>query len=443
MGALAAGLGTPGPVAMNPSIGRAYHTCRVTGGQLPGPAASESDTSSIALRVILYTGKGGVGKTTVSAATAVRCAQLGYRTVVLSTDLAHSLSDSFDRPLNAEPIELAPNLWGQESDIYFNLDRYWNTVQKWINALFAWRGVDEMVAEELAVLPGMDELANLLWIETHARSGKFDVMIVDCAPTGETLRLLSFPEIARWWVEKLLPVHRRMASVLRPVLRTWTGMPLPSDEVYDSVQDLFVQLDEMHALLVDPERTTVRLVLNPEKMVIKESRRTYTYLSLFGYPTDLVVCNRVLPSRVDDPYFAGWKDLHARYLEQIHDSFAPIPIVEVPLMGSEVTGLEALGQLAEALYGEDDPTRVHFQGQTQTIEQGENESILRLRLPFTSREQVHLLTAGDELVVHVGQHKRNVVLPRALVGLEPLGARFEGDSLSVRFAKQKEAHSGR
>ena len=178
---------------------------------------------------------------------------MGYRTVVLSTDLAHSLADSFDTKLGPEPTPLAENLWGQESDIYYNLDLYWKTVQNWINALFAWRGVDEMVAEELAVLPGMDELANLLWIDAHNQSGQFDVMIVDCAPTGETLRLLSFPEIARWWVDKLLPVHRRMAKVLRPVVRTWVGMPLPGRRVYDSVQDLFIHLDEMHATLVDPE----------------------------------------------------------------------------------------------------------------------------------------------------------------------------------------------
>src|SRR5947208_2125027 len=248
------------------------------------------------MRVMLYTGKGGVGKTTVSAATAVPCAEMGDRTVVLSTDLAHSLSDSFDARLGPEPVLLAENLWAQESDIYYNLDRYWNKVQGWINALFAWRGVDEMVAEELAVLPGMDELANLLWIDTHARSDLFDVIIVDCAPTGETLRLLSFPEIARWWVEKLLPVHRRVASVLRPVMRTWIGMPLPTDEVYDSVQDLFRQLDEMHAMLVDPERTTVRLVLNAEKMVIRESQLTYTYLNLFGYPEHPVRWKLVTPA---------------------------------------------------------------------------------------------------------------------------------------------------
>ena len=389
------------------------------------------------MRVMLYTGKGGVGKTTISAATAVRCAQQGHRTVVLSTDLAHSLSDSFDVKLGPEPVPLAENLWAQESDIYYNLDLYWKTVQKWINALFAWRGVDEMVAEELAVLPGMDELANLLWIDTHRKSGQYDVMIVDCAPTGETLRLLSFPEIARWWVEKLLPVHRRMANVLRPVVRTWIGMPLPDNEVYDSVQDLFFQLDDMHATLVDSDTTTVRLVLNPERMVIKEAQRTYTYLNLFGYPTDLVVCNRLLPKHVNDPYFAEWKASQAVYREQVEESFAPLPIVDVPLFGKEIVGMDALAELAAAVYGDSDPTEIRYRGRTVTTEQVNGEYLLKLRVPFTAKGDVHLLTSGDELVVHVGSQKRNVTLPRALVGLPTRGAKLEGDTLVIRFAKDR------
>jgi arsenite-transporting ATPase len=388
---------------------------------------------------MLYTGKGGVGKTTVSAATAVRCAQRGYRTVVLSTDLAHSLADSFDTKLGPEPQLIADNLWAQESDIYYNLDRYWHTVQKWINALFAWRGVDELVAGELAVLPGMDELANLLWIDTHQKSGKFDVIIVDCAPTGETLRLLSFPEIARWWVEKLLPLHRRMAAIARPVVRTWIGMPLPEDEVYASVQDLFEQLDGMHAALVDPDTTTVRLVLNPEKMVIKEAQRTYTYLNLFGYPTDLVICNRVLPASVQDEYFSEWKAAQAGYRAQVEENFAPLPIVDVPLFGKEIVGLPALSEMAQAVYGDYDPTEIRFRGRTQSTEQTDTEYILRLRLPFAGKDDLHLLTSGDELVVRVGSQKRNVILPRALVGLPIHGAKFEGDTLAVRFAKDRSA----
>ncbi len=394
------------------------------------------------MRIMLYTGKGGVGKTTLSAATAVRCAQLGYRTIVFSTDLAHSLGDSLDMKLGPEPTQVAPNLWAQESDIYFNLTRYWDTVQRWINALFAWRGVDELVAEELAILPGMDELANLLWIETHRKSGDYDVIIVDCAPTGETLRLLSFPEIARWWVEKVLPVHRRMATVLRPVMRTLIGMPLPDDKVYDAVQELFAQLEGMHGSLIDPDTTSVRLVLNPEKMVIKEAQRTYTYLSLFGYPCDMVVCNRLLPAAVKDAYFSEWKESQGRYHQQIEESFAPLPIVDVPLFGKEIVGLDALRDLATAVYGDQDPAEIRYRDRVQSTEQVDGEYLLKLRLPFTEKGDVHLLASGDELVVHVGQQKRNVILPRALVGLSTSGASFEGDTLTIRFAQNKEAENG-
>src|SRR5688572_23366192 len=212
------------------------------------------------MRILLYTGKGGVGKTTVAAATAVRLAKLGYRTMVMSTDLAHSLSDSLDRRLEPEPTEVAPNLWAQETDIYYNLKTYWGRVRDWLNALLAWRQIDEIVADEVSILPGMEELANLLWINRHRERGQFDVVVVDCAPTGETLRLLSFPEIGRWWIDKILPIHRAAAQFVRPIVRATSGLPMPENEVYDAVKDLFDQLDRLHGMLVDPELTSVRLV---------------------------------------------------------------------------------------------------------------------------------------------------------------------------------------
>jgi arsenite/tail-anchored protein-transporting ATPase len=387
------------------------------------------------MRILLYTGKGGVGKTTVAAATAVRLAELGYRTVVMSTDLAHSLSDSFDRPLAPEPVELGPNLWAQETDIYYNLRTYWGTVQRWLNDLLAWRQVDEIVADEVSILPGMEELANLLWINRHRERGEFDVVVVDCAPTGETLRLLSFPEIGRWWVEKILPVHRAAAQIVRPLVRAASGLPMPENEVYDAVQELFDQLDKLQAMLVSPELTSVRLVMNPEKMVIKEAQRTYTYFSLFGYPCDLVVCNRVIPNSVRDEHFLAWKESQARHLDEIEQRFSPMPILEVPLFKDEVVGLEQLRQFAGALHGEDDPSRVHWRGRTQHVEKRDGGYVLRLPLPFTEKPDVSLTKVGDELVVQVGQHKRNLILPRILVGLETAGARFEGDELEVKFVR--------
>lgn len=387
------------------------------------------------MRILLYTGKGGVGKTTVAAATAVRLAELGHRTVVMSTDLAHSLADSFDRPLAPEPIEIGPNLWAQETDIYYNLQTYWGRVQEWLNSLLAWRQIDEVVADEVSILPGMEELANLLWINRHRERAEFDVVVVDCAPTGETLRLLSFPEIGRWWIDKVLPIHRAAAQVVRPIVRAASGLPLPENEVYDAVQDLFGQLDRLHDMLVNPELTSVRLVLNPEKMVIKESQRTYTYFNLFGYPSDLVICNRVLPDSVQDSYFAAWKETQVRYLAEIEQRFAPLPILEVPLFKDEVVGVERLRELASALYGEDDPSRIYWRGRGQRVEKSNGGYLLRLPLPFTEKQDVHLTKLGDELLIRVGQHKRSLILPRILVGLETAGARFEGDELQIKFVR--------
>jgi arsenite-transporting ATPase len=388
------------------------------------------------MRIVLYTGKGGVGKTTIAAATALRCAALGHRTVVLSTDLAHSLADSFDRPLAPEPVEIAPNLWAQETDIYYNVKKYWGTVQEWVNNLLAWRQIDELIADELSVLPGMDELANLLWINQHHASGQYDVIVVDCAPTGETLRLLSFPDVARWWMDKIFPLHRRAASVVRPLGRALFDLPVPTDDVYDAVQDLFGQLDQLHHMLVDRSLTSVRLVLNPEKMVVREAQRTYTYLNLFGYATDLVVCNRMLPDGVTDEYFAAWKVMQARHRETIDEAFAPLPILDAPLFGHEIVGMDGLREMAEALYGDADPSQVFFQGQGHRVEKDGDGYVLSVNLPFASKEQVALFQSGDELVVHVGSQKHNLILPRTLVGLQSHGARFENGALRIRFSAE-------
>src|ERR671939_1927102 len=321
------------------------------------------------MRILVYTGKGGVGKTSVAAATATRCAALGYRTVVLSTDLAHSLADSLDVQLGPEPSLVAPNLWAQETDIYNNLQTHWGVVQEWLNAILRWSGeVDSLVADELTVLPGMDELANLLWINRHRESGNYDVIVVDAAPTGETLRLLSFPDVIRWWMQRIFPIQRRAMGLARPLISTFVDMPLPSDKVYESVERLFSQLDALHGMLIDPRLTSLRLVLNPEKMVVSEAQRTSTYFHLFGYPSDLVIANRVLPPEVTDEYFAAWKQTQTRYLQRVEEGFQPLPIKQVPLFDDEVVGLEALGRMARALYGQEDPTQVYYTGPAQTLE---------------------------------------------------------------------------
>ena len=389
------------------------------------------------MRILVYTGKGGVGKTSVAAATAVRCAALGYRTIVISTDLAHSLADSLDVSLGPDPRQVAPHLWAQETDIYNNLQTHWGDVQKWLNAILRWSGeVDSLVADELTVLPGMDELANLLWINRHRESGNYDVIIVDAAPTGETLRLLSFPDVMRWWMQRIFPIQRRAMGLARPLISTFVDIPLPTEQVYDSVERLFSQLDTLHAMLIDPKLTSIRLVLNPEKMVISEAQRTSTYFHLFGYPMDLVIANRILPDEITDPYFAAWKDAQQRYMRRVVEGFTPVPIKTSPLFDHEVVGLEALSQMGDALYADEDPTTIYFEGRTQVLETLAGGAYrMTLPLPFATRGDVTLRQTGDELFVHVGAHRRHIILPRALIGMRATRAKLDEESarLAITF----------
>ncbi len=388
------------------------------------------------MRIILYTGKGGVGKTTIAAASALRSADMGRRTLVMSTDTAHSLSDSFDTPLSGEPTQLVPNLWGQETELTTTINKHWSTIWKWVSAILAWRGLGEMMADEMAVLPGMEELSNLLYIIDHAESGEYDTIMVDCAPTGETLRFLSFPEIFTWWMEKLFPIERQAVKLARPLLKSLLSMPVPDEEFFDSIQSLFPQLDSMRTLLTDPEKTSVRLVLNPEKMVIKETQRTFTYLNLYGYFTDLVICNRFIPESVTDHYFDYWKINQEQYYHTIEECFAPLPILTIPLMEQEVVGLDMLRSVADKLYGEHDPIEFFYRGKAQYIEKEDGSYILSFDLPYTSKEEISLMRSGDELIIRIGSYKRNIILPRTLVNLQAKRAKFENQKLVIRFEEE-------
>ena len=385
------------------------------------------------MRVILYMGKGGVGKTTVAAASALRSAELGYKTIILSTDSAHSLADSFDLTLGDEPRPIIPNLWGQEPEISHTLETRWGIIQEWMSALLAWRGMKEVVADEMAVLPGMEELANLLYIVDYYRSGQYDVIVVDCAPTGETLRFLAFPEVLHWWMEKMFPIGRRAASVVHPFVKALTNIPMPDDEVFASVENLYSELNEIRAILGNQDVTTVRLVVNPEKMVIKEAQRTFTYLNLHGYLTDLIICNRVIPDKVDDQYFSFWKESQSKYYGVIEECFAPLPISVIPLLDREVVGIPMLEVIADALYREDDPTRLFFQGQVQDLQKEDAHYILTLSLPLVEKGDISLMQSGNELIIRVGNFKRNIILPHTLVGLAATKARFDGGKLRIQF----------
>jgi arsenite-transporting ATPase len=387
------------------------------------------------VRIILYTGKGGVGKTSVSAATALRSARLGYRTLVMSTDSAHSLGDSFDMPVGGDVVQITDNLWAQELDVFKEIDSHWGILEDYIKIVMAWRGVDEVLAEEMAVLPGMEELAGLVHLINYYEGQAYDAIIVDCAPTGETLRLLSFPDVMRWWLHRIFPIQRTAARIARPVLTRVTNLPFPEDDVFEALKDLFERLDHMRDLLTDAEISSIRLVMNAEKMVIKEAQRTFTYLNLYGYPSDLVVCNRLIPGNVTDAYFSTWKESQERYFSLVEEGFSPLPILTAPLMDQEVVGLKMLERFGEAIYGDSDPTVIRFRGQTQDIQQLDGDYLLTLLLPFTSKEDIALSQVGDELIVKVGAHRRNVILPRALVGMQTQSAKLEGDRLTIRFSR--------
>ena len=392
-------------------------------------------------RIIVYTGKGGVGKTSVAAATGLLAAERGYRTIVLSTDAAHSLADSFDTPLGPEPTLVGPNLWGQESDVSHNIAKYWGTIQSYVSSVFQWRGLDEMMAEEMSALPGMDELASLLWIAEHHDRGMYDVIVVDAAPTGETLRLLSLPEAGKWWIEKIYPLQRKIAKVAGPIVGRVIGMPMPGDAVYKAGEELFGRLEHVRDLLTDPELTSIRLVLTLEKMVIKEAQRAFTYFHLYGYPTDLVVCNRVIPDDAG-PYFEAWRQAQTRSWPEVQADFDPIPIRRAPFFEHEVVGMPMLRELGAALFEGEDPTAFYYRGQPYSFRREDGAFVLSLELPFTSKDEVRLHRNGDELVVQVGWWRRNLILPRALVDLPTSGAGFDDHVLKVRFAAGPPSQTG-
>jgi arsenite/tail-anchored protein-transporting ATPase len=361
-------------------------------------------------RTILYTGKGGVGKTSVAAATARRCANGGLRTVVLSTDPAHSLSDSFEAQLGAEPTPVAENLWGQEVQAQREMERNWGAVQEWLGGLLADRGVMDIAAEELTVPPGMDELFSLLQIKRHHYSEAFDVIVVDCAPTGETLRLLSFPDIARWWLEKVFPWEKRVVSAVRPIARNFLDVPLPSEDVFNDVQRLVRNLIEMNEILRDRERASIRLVMNPDRMVIKEAQRTFTYLNLYGYLTDAVVVNRMFPEDVADGYFGSWRERQREQLRAVSEGFAPVPVLTARYFDAEVVGSEMLDRLAAELFAERSPEEVLHSELAHEIGTHDGHTVLRLRIPFSDKSDIRLAKVGAELIVSVGGGERKIIV---------------------------------
>jgi arsenite-transporting ATPase len=386
------------------------------------------------LRTILYTGKGGVGKTSVAAATALKASRAGKKVLVMSTDPAHSLADAFDTEIGPEPKEMETGLWAQEMDHTSMIEDNWSEIQVYMTTLFEWQGTDTLAAEELAMLPGMDELFGLLKVRQHNQEGVYDALILDAAPTGETLKLLSLPDHMSWYVEKIFPLQRRAAKLVRPFAnRTRSLPPLPEDSVFAAGQRFYEAIASVEEILTDRDEASVRLVVNAEKMVIAEARRAYTYLNLYDYGVDAVVVNRLLPDSVRDPYFAGWREAQVRHMKTIEDSFAPIPILTARLYDREMFGLEALGALAEDVFEEVEPLDVLFRGATHDIVKNGDGYDVVFQLPLAEKRSVDLSKKGPELLVKVGTYRRNILLPDALARLSAEGASFEEGALRVRL----------
>ena len=391
----------------------------------------------MAPRTILYTGKGGVGKTSVAAATARRCAAAGARTLVLSTDPAHSLAESLETPVGGEPTDVGGGLFAQQVQAQDELERHWSAVQGWLGGVLIERGVDRIAAEELTVPPGGDELFSLLALKQHTDSGEWDAIVVDCAPTGETLRLLSFPDAARWWLDKVFGREHALLAAARPFARTFLDLTLPDEKAFAEIQALMANLVAMHELLRDARRASIRLVMTPDRMVVAEAMRTFTYLNLYGYLTDAVIVNRVFPGEVDGTYFGAWRAVQAEQLELVQSGFAPVPVLCAPYFEREVIGAGMLDRLAEELFAGVDPAAVLHDRVTQELSLGDGRAELRLDLPFVSRGDVSLKKIGLELVVRVDGHKRTIMLPGALAGFRPASAALTDGSLVVGFEGQE------
>lgn len=385
------------------------------------------------MRIILYLGKGGVGKTTVAAATALRSAKLGYKTLVASTDIAHSLADSLDIPLTAIPTQIADNLWAQEISVVADIQNYWGTIQSFMSNMISGQGINNVVADELSAFPGMDEIVSLLHINKQAKERDFERVIIDAAPTGETIRLLTMPDTFRWYAGH---VSKLESAVMMRVLKPFAGKLLQGpSELLEAISNLDAATAELRTTLSNPEISSYRVVLQPEKMVMREAERAVSYLGLFDYPVDSVIINRILPeSSADSEFYRERRAIQAKYIEMIENNFRPLPIWYAPYYSHEVVGFEALDRLAADCFGESDPGDIFYRGIVQEIvDSGDGNYLLRLPIPFIAKEDVRLRKRGDELFITIGNFKREMILPAVLAKRRAGGGRLRDGFLEITF----------
>ena len=396
------------------------------------------------MRMMLYAGKGGVGKTCVAGATGIITARTGLKTLVMSLDPAHSLSDAFDldRSLmdknRGQPIQAGDNLWVQELDVHEEINNYWSEVHGYISLLLNTSGIDDVLAEELAVLPGMEELSALLYINKYVKDQLYDVIVLDCAPTAESIRFISMPTALEWYMKKVFRLERKIFGYVRPVARRMVDIPLPEDEYFANIESLYTRLKGVDQLLTDPEITSVRLVTNPEKMVLRETQRAFMFFSLHQTCIDAIIINRVFPSGIDEGYLKVWGNNQHKYLDLAETYFNPLPIFKAPLYDSEILGYEKLLEFGENLYRGEDPTQIFFKQRPYQFAKMDGQSVVKLHLPFVTKKEIDLSKIGDELIIKIGNFKKNIVLPRAYAVLEPRKARLEEDYLLIEFGGSSE-----
>ena len=390
------------------------------------------------MRILLFSGKGGVGKTSLAAATGIQLAQRGYRTLVMSVDPAHSLGDAFDigsdlfTRRTADPLKLRDRLDIQEINIQKEIKSHWKEISTYIVSVLRTSGISGVEADELAILPGMEELSAMMYVNKYVRAKSYDVIVLDCAPTAESLRFVSMPTTLNWYMKHVFPMQRSVMKAVRPIANRLSPVELPSDSYFGNVLDLFQRIEGIDELLENPKQTSVRLVTNPEKMVLRETQRAFVYFSLHGLTVDRIFVNRVLPHDIQDPFFAAWRKSQASTLEEIEGYFDPVKVSRVPLFQHEVLGMERLETLAGILYPDgEDPAAVGRDERPYTFEKVGSQSRVVLKMPFALKGEVGLFKKGDELVVQIGTLRRHIGLPTSMAGLAPAKATLEGNVLTI------------
>ena len=385
------------------------------------------------MRILLFTGKGGVGKTTVAAATAILTAEKGLKTLIISTDPAHSLSDALGVAVGPEPEEISSNLHAQELDVYYSMQKYWKNIRELMLTVFRWHGVEQVLAEEMSALPGMEEASAFLWIEKYYREAEYDVIVIDSAPTGETLTLLTLPQVSKWWAMKALPFQRFAIRNIGKIARVTTGIPI--DKGYDELEQIFEKLETIRAIFADHSICSIRIVTNPEKMVINESKRAFTYLNLYGYNVDAVIINRI----IDDPgslsLFSGYIKSQGYYLNELEECFASMPIFRARHQGEEILGKEKLKTFAASLYGDSNPEDVLHRGSPYVLEEFEGGYLLKIHLPFMKSKDLRVNKYGDEIAIQIGNRRHNHFLPRFVNFYRLTSYEYQSPWLTVTLEK--------